>query len=254
MNNQNKNLHLLEIISDDSNNSIEFQATARYISLIPNGISVEKVKSKNKQLYKKKTRVSSNNDEEYSANENNNDNENNNFNIQLTDNNNSNNNCNKSDNSIIISHHNKNSLLYSSVSNPNSAVNKYDKINQSGNENMNDYEKLILKKKSHFSPKKKKRKLILEVKAKNRGQKRSVYALEQKEVKKEEQNKIYRKDKNGTAICKKNKRKVKISFEEPFVNVVPIESFKKYNVMIGIPKGEKYINSKDEVCLCCIIF
>ena len=253
MNNQNKNLHLLEIISDDSNNSIEFQATARYISLIPNGISVEKVKSKNKKLYKKKTRVSSNNDEEYSASENNNGNENNNFNNQLTDNNNSNNNFNKSDNSIIMGQYNKNSFLYTSVSNPKSVINTYDKVNQSENENMNDCEKLILKKQSNFSPKKKKRKIILEIKTKNRGQKRNVYALEQKEVKNVEQNTIYRKDKNGTAICKKNKRKVKVSFEEPFVNVVPIESFKKYNVLIGIPKGEKYINSKDEVCLCCII-
>ena len=254
MNNENNNLQLLEIISDDSNNSIDFQPTARYISLMPNGLSVEKVKTKKKKLVKKKTRVSSNNDEdiEYSANENenDNDNENNNLNIQLTDNNA----CNNSDNNIIISHHKKNSFLYSSVSNQNfNDLNKYNKVNKSEIENINDEEKMILHKKSHFSPDKKKIRIFLEEKTKNRGQKRRIYALEQKEEKKEEEKKIYRKDKNGTEICKKNKKKVKIAFSEPLVNVIPIESFKHYNVTFGMPKGEKYIKSKDE-CLCCLIF
>ena len=204
MNNENKNLQLLEVISDDSNNSIEFHATARYISLMPNGLSVEKVKSKNKKLNKKKTRVSSNNDEEidYSVN----DNESNNLNIQLTDNNNNINNIsNNSDNHIVINHHKKNSLLHSSVSNPHNVFNSYDKVNKSENENANDFGKFILKKQSNFSPNRKKPKIILEEKKKNRGHKKSVYALELKEENKKE-DKIERKDKNGTVICKIKKK------------------------------------------------
>ena len=253
MNNENRSLNLLEIISDDSNNSIEFQTTARYISLMPNGISVEKIKLKNKKLHKKKTRVSSNNDEdiEYTSNEN--EYEINNLNLQLADNN-ININRNNSDSHIVINHRNENSLLHSSISNPHNVFNKYDKVNKSENENMNDYGKLILKRQSNFSPNRKKRKINLEEKTKNRGPKKSVYALELKEEKKEEEQKIKRKDKNGTVICKKNKKKVKIAFHKPFVNIVPIESFKQYNVMIGIPKGDKYINSKNEECLCCLIF
>lgn len=51
----------------------------------------------------------------------------------------------------------------------------------------------------------------------------------------------------------KNKKKVKVTFKKDFEIVTPIESFKKYNVTIGIPKGEKYINRFDN-CQCCLIF
>ena len=254
MKNENKDIKLLEYISDDSNNSIEFQSTTKYISLMPNGLSVGEVKNKNNKLHKKNTKMSSNMDE-YSENENENENEKSmNLNIQLSDNikTSYNNEFNNSDNNLILSHC-QNNFLQTSSSNPNfNLINKYDKINKSENKIINDYENISLNKKSFFSPNKKKKKLILEVKKKNRGTKKSIYALEQKEEKKEEE-KIYRRDKNGIPICKKNKRKVKIGFDEPFVNIIPIESFKKYNVIIGMPKGEKYINSKDD-CQCCIVF
>ena len=250
--NENKDIKLLEYISDDSNNSIDFQSTTKYISLMPNGLSVGEVKNKNNKLHKKNTKMSSNMDE-YSENENENE-KSMNLNIQLSDNikTSYNNEFNNSDNNLILSHC-QNNFLQTSSSNPNfNLINKYDKINKSENKIINDYENISLNKKSFFSPNKKKKKLILEVKKKNRGTKKSIYALEQKEEKKEEE-KIYRRDKNGIPICKKNKRKVKIGFDEPFVNIIPIESFKKYNVMIGMPKGEKYINSKDD-CQCCIVF
>ena len=70
----------LEYISDESNNSIDddFKATAKYISLMPNGLSARNNKSKNKKkiLLKKNTRISSNYDEEieYFGNDEDNDN------------------------------------------------------------------------------------------------------------------------------------------------------------------------------------
>ena len=260
----------LEYISDESNNSIDadFKATSKYIALMPNGLSVKKNKSKtkNKILLKKNTRISSNNDEEieYFENDeddNNNDNddthEKNTENIQLNESNakfSDNNVFNYSDNNLIITHNKR----LSRSSNINYCLKDFDKCNNSENNNINikdednnEYSKSA-KKLSGFSPSRKKRRIFLEEK-KKRGLKKSIYAIEQKVEKKEEKEKIYRKDKNGTEICKKNKRKVKISFLEPFVKVTPIESFKKYNIMLGMPKGEKYINSRDN-CQCCLVF
>ena len=116
----------------------------------------------------------------------------------------------------------------------------------------NDCDNGSINKKSSFSPIKKRRKLVLEEKQKSKGRRRSIYAMEHKEEAKNEDKKI-RKDKNGTEICKKNKKKVKISFDKQFVNIIPIESFKKYNVIVGLPKGEKYYNGSDD-CQCCAIF
>lgn len=251
--NQKKNMKLLDY-SDDSNNSIDFQPTARYIALSPNGISVEKVKPKNKKLLKKNTRISSNNDEdiEYPEGEKNFYN----LNVQLTENiktsYNNNEEFHNSDSNLIIAHHKKNNLYESCNSNYN-IMNNYD-INKSENKNINDYEQMSLNKRSLFSPNKKKKKIFLEEKKKSRGRRRSIFALEQKEEEKEkevEEVKKYRKDINGTQICKKNKKKVKVGFTVPFVNVVPIESFKNYNIMIGMPRGEKF---KRDDCLCCLIF
>ena len=53
-------------------------------------------------------------------------------------------------------------------------------------------------------------------------------------------------------MLKKNKRKVKIGFMEPFVNITLIESFKKYNIMLGMPKGEIYLKDRGN-CQCCSI-
>ncbi len=261
----------LEYISDESNNSIEddFKATAKYIALMPNGLSVEKKKSKNKKklLLKKNTRISSNNDEEIEYfendeddNDNNNINEKNTENIQLNGSNAkdsyNNNDLNNSDNNLIITREKR----LSRSSNINYCINDFDNCNNSENNNINikeEYNKEHSKstgKLSAFSPIKKKRRIFLEEK-KKRVLKKSIFKVEQKIEKKEEteKEKIYRKDKNGTEICKKNKKRVKISFLEPFAQITPIESFKKYNIILLMPKGEKYINSRDN-CQCCIIF
>ena len=60
-------------------------------------------------------------------------------------------------------------------------------------------------------------------------------------------------DTNGTEICKKNKRKVKISFAFPFENVVEIESFKGLNYVGGLPK--EYVPQQQKTnCQCCNIY
>ena len=62
-----------------------------------------------------------------------------------------------------------------------------------------------------------------------------------------------RKDKNGTVINKKNKKKVKITFNIPIEDVEYIESFKKFNVIHGIPKNDYYAPQTDK-CQCCQIW
>ena len=260
----------LEYISDDDSiGGNEFKTTSKLISLMPNGISVEKVnqnKKNNNYLYKKNTRMSSNNEDMDSENDNEKKSTNNN---QLTDNDNNdnndnikypiNNNFNNSENNLILIGNKKKYLFHINNHDSNNSLNKFDKLNNSENHQItyfnDDNEKNSQNKKSSFSPIKKRRKIILEEKTKNRGFRRnSIYAIEHKGEKKEEiEDKKYRKDKNGTIICKKNKKKVKIGFGEPFVKIIPIESFKNYNVMANIPKGEKYIDSKDN-CECCLIF
>ena len=232
---------------------------------MPNGISVEKFNQNNKNknnLCKKNTRISSNNEDIDSENYNENKLV---FNNTITENDNNDilkspikNSLNNSDNNLILI--NKKKYFYEMQNSPvsNSSLNKYDKLNNSENNQINYYnddnEKNSLNKRSGFSPIKKRKKIILEEKKKNRGLKKSVYAIEPKEEeKKVEEVKYYRKDKNGTEICKKNKKKVKIGFLEPLAKIIPIESYKKYNAMTNIPKGERFITSK-ETCLCCLIF
>ena len=67
---------------------------------------------------------------------------------------------------------------------------------------------------------------------------------------KKEDDKIVRRDKNGVQICKKNKKKVKISFEIPFEIITPVESYKKYNVIVEIPNEDNYMKE----CKCCSLF
>ena len=75
--------------------------------------------------------------------------------------------------------------------------------------------------------------------------KEPIYALKKIEMPKEE-NKIERTDRNGTVINKKNKKKVRISFidqidkHKKLVTEVKIESFKKYNIILGMPKEDYY--------------
>lgn len=73
------------------------------------------------------------------------------------------------------------------------------------------------------------------------------------EVKK---NKKERRDAYGTVICKKNRRKVQVSFvdwisDEPLTDVVYIESFKGLNYMRNMPKEDFMVKP---TCECCGIF
>ena len=255
---------MLEYISDDDSiGENEFKATAKLISIMPNGISVEKVNQKNQNknnLYKKNTRMSSNNEDIDSESDNENRSLNNNDNNDILKSPTDNNNLNNSDNNLIFAI-NKNKYLFQIQNShgSNTSLNKFDKLNNSENNQINYYnddnEKISLNKKSSFSPIKKKKKIILEEKKKNRGIKRSVNFLEPKEEIKEEEKKEknFRKDKNGTEICKKNKKKVKIGFLEPLAKIIPIESYKKYNAILNLPKGERFMGDKEK-CQCCFVF
>jgi len=61
----------------------------------------------------------------------------------------------------------------------------------------------------------------------------------------------------GNIISKKNKKNVKVSFvdkvtTQPLVNVIPIECFRNYNYIEGIPKEDK--TEKKANCQCCVTF
>ena len=284
---QENNLKLsIGDVSENSNNSADdddnFQTSAKLISLNQMGLSVEKIETntKKKRIIKKNTRVSSNVEEDLyeGVNENENDNENDNDNdnkfLHLNIENNQN---------ILHSeekqfHYSDNNLKLLKISNlsttnPNFNDNDFNiNDNKFNSENINsnipikstynnstDYSNtknpnVNLMRVSSFSPIKKRKKLVvLEEKQKTRGRRRSIYAMNPKEEVIEEEKKSLRKDYFGTPICKKNKKKVKVTFKKDFEIVTPIESFKKYNVTIGIPKGEKYINRFDN-CQCCLIF
>lgn len=89
--------------------------------------------------------------------------------------------------------------------------------------------------------------------------KESYLQLKSKEILKEEKNE--RTDRYGTVINKKNKRKIKISFidqinkKNKLVTEIKIESFKKYNIILGMPKEDYYMNNNNSSkCQCCILF
>ena len=240
------------------------------------GLSVEKIQSntKKKRILKKNTRVSSNVEEDLYEGQNENENENDNDNKFLHLNIENNQNILQSaEKQLNYSDNNLKSLKIPNLSSSNLNLNDFNfNDNKFNSENSNipnkntynnstDYSNtntknpnVNLMRVSSFSPTKKKKKLVvLEEKQKSRGRRRSIYALDPKEEIIEEENKILRKDFYGTPICKKNKKKVKVTFKKDFEIITPIESFKKYNVTIGIPKGEKYINRFDN-CQCCLIF
>lgn len=274
---QENNLKLsVEYISENSSNSVDdednFQTSAKLISLNQMGLSVEKIESitKKKRIIKKNTRVSSNVEDDLYEGENGNENFNENKFLHL--NIETNQNILPSDENQL--HYSDNNLKLVKLSNLNISNPNFNDLNYNDNKfnsenshipikNNNNYStdytntknpNVNLMRVSSFSPIKKKRKIIvLEEKQKNRGRRRSIYAIEPKEEVIEEEKKILRKDYYGTPICKKNKKKVKVTFKEDFEIITPIESFKKYNVTIGIPKGEKYIN-RFENCQCCLIF
>ena len=274
---QENNLKLsIEYVSENSNNSADdddnFQTSAKLISLNQMGLSVEKIQNnaKKKRIIKKNTRVSSNVEDDLYEGLNENENYNDNKFLHLNIENNQN--ILQSDEKQFHNSDNNLKLLKIpnlSSSNPNFNDFNLNDINfnsensnipmKNTNNNSTDYTNsknpnLSMVRFSSFSPTKKKKKLVvLEEKQKIRGRRRSIYAIEPKEEIIEEEKKSFRKDYYGTPICKKNKKKVKVTFKKDFEIITPIESFKKYNVTIGIPKGEKYIN-RFEDCQCCVIF
>ena len=97
---------------------------------------------------------------------------------------------------------------------------------------------------------------LVEKETKNKN-KKEIVSTNKKEEKEISPFKKERRDIFGNIISKKNKRNVKVSFvdlttSQPLVDVVDIESFKKYNYIIGMPK-EKQIE-KHVKCQCCTIF
>ena len=274
---QENNLKLsIEYVSENSNNSADdddnFQTSAKIISLNQMGLSLENIKpnTKKKRIIKKNTRVSSNVEDDLYEGLNENENYNDNKFLHLNIENNQN--ILQSDEKQF--HNSDNNLKLLKIPNLNSSNpnfndfnfndNKFNSENnnipmKNTNNNSTDYTNsknpnLSMVRFSSFSPTKKKKKLVvLEEKQKIRGRRRSIYAIEPKEEIIEEEKKSFRKDYYGTPICKKNKKKVKVTFKKDFEIITPIESFKKYNVTIGIPKGEKYIN-RFEDCQCCVIF
>ena len=110
--------------------------------------------------------------------------------------------------------------------------------------------KITINQNKNCSPKKKRLAINIlgQEKTKTPTKKISVFQKAPKVIEKTE-----RKDINGTVINKKNKRKVKISFNEPLINLVYIESFKKFNVVLGQPKKEVFIKQRNE-CQCCSIY
>ena len=69
-----------------------------------------------------------------------------------------------------------------------------------------------------------------------------------------------RRDAFGNVIKKKNKRKIKVSFldeikeNQPLADIIDIESFKRYNIIIGMPKDDNSKNNGSSNCQCCMIF
>lgn len=96
--------------------------------------------------------------------------------------------------------------------------------------------------------------LLLQEKTKGNVKKENAFLVKPKKIIKTE-----RVDRYGTVINRKNKKKVKLTFvdeikNEPLIDVVKIESFKKYNVVLGIPKEDKYVGISKNNCQCCILF
>ena len=69
-----------------------------------------------------------------------------------------------------------------------------------------------------------------------------------------------RRDVYGNLICKKNRRKVRVTFadeieeEKPLALVIDIESYKKYNYIFGMPKVDTINKNITTNCQCCNVF
>ena len=74
----------------------------------------------------------------------------------------------------------------------------------------------------------------------------------------ENQHEKERRDIYGNIINKKNKKNIRVSFvdrvtNQPLAKVIEIESFRKYNYIVGMPKEENMKNITSN-CQCCYIF
>ena len=258
----------------------DFQTSGKYLTFNKNTNRLGEINS-NVNLAKKNTKMSSNIEEDGETENINNINENKNANnlyINIPNQENSyppkksrNNNtedkpnqptsssviCISNRNNASLEENNSNNIIYSSrlpylsedkkIKNDDVLGLKNNKLNSL--EIKDIYTNKKLEPISPIKNRKKKKIIVLEEKKKYKTSRKSPYIVEEKEEKKEE--KILRKDKNGVPICRKNRRKVKISFEKPFVIETPIESYKKYNVLLGMPKDDSYMNSNLGECQCC---
>ena len=113
-----------------------------------------------------------------------------------------------------------------------------------------------LKVRNYKSPRK--RFSVIKLIEKGKRSKKDVSIFTKKKDEKEiSPEKKERTDIYGNVICKKNKKRIKVSFvdkvtSQPLVNIVEIESFKNYNYIYGFPKEEKIEKSSN--CQCCFIF
>lgn len=268
----------LNYIDNNSIDSIDdFQTSAKYITFNPVTNSLGIVNPK-VNLVKKNTRISSNNDDENESENNLNEiSENKASNIihihppEQED--------------LKLPNEPKKNIYMDEVDKTNQVVSSFNKLNDSYN-NSNKFDisetrtitkeneipnlktkisddnkgsfsdKIKSKKEEEYSPNKKRKKkiIVLEEKKKNKSHYvKSLYTTNDKIPKKEGEKieKILRKDFNGIPICKKNKKKVKITFKRPFVDVTPIESYKKYNTIMGIPNEDIFMT---DTCQCCSIY
>lgn len=114
-----------------------------------------------------------------------------------------------------------------------------------------------IKVRNYGSPKKRHSVVRLMEKNKNKKDINHIFFKKEEEEKISSPDKKERTDIYGNVICKKNKKKVKVSFvdmvtSQPLVNITDIESFKKYNCVLGLPKEEKI--EKKSNCQCCLIY
>ena len=255
MNNENDFNIKINYIDNNSLDSLDddFQTSGKYLTFNSNTNRIGMINPK-VNIDKKNTKISSNNDEDVET-------ENNKFSSKSRNEN------------LEDRYYSHNSVVdmskYKVGSFDDNSSNNNKKFNNSENKKLKDDEILHLKateesvnsngmkKSKKLSPiskhkNKKKKLLFLEEKNKYKSPKKSLFEDERKEEKKEEE-KVYRKDKNGVPICKKNKKKVKISFERLFEIITPIESYKKYNILLGMPKDENF-NEKLGECQCCSLF
>lgn len=150
----------------------------------------------------------------------------------------------------------------------------YEIINEIDNYNFNKKELKKSLKEDNFnnnnnSPSKQKIKTYKEIMRQKLGPEKSKIIKKEPNYLKnielyKEEDKKERTDRNGITINKKNKRKVKITFidqidkDKKLVTEIKIESFKQYNVMLGMPKEDYYHgnngnNRNNQDCCCCLI-